>query len=223
MPSNRTAKKVYYISFTPAGSTDAIKYVFKSNALSGAGIKAADLTALGITALTATPADSSGYVMSPNSPKPPRFTKSDATNGSTTSFCDPTKVSTANAAGWVRSKLGKQRGVIVPGSGKKKVTVYVELPGVNYAWNMNVDLYTAIAADLDDLGIKVPTTGAEKASLVWGSSSPIPARVQKTVVTAGADGDPDTADTYTTFCSQASEDSLTNGWSIIKPRVVFSL
>lgn len=223
MPLNRSGKKAYKIEFTPSGATDPIRYVFKSNALTGAGITADDLTALGITEVSAAPADPTGYVMSPNSPKPPRFTKKDAANGSTTSFCNPTKIATANAAGWTRSKLGKQRGVIVPGSGKKKVTVYVAVAGINYAWNMNVELYTDISADLDKLGIKVPTTGAEKASLVWGSSSPIPARVQKTVVTAGTGGAADTVDTFTTFCAQNKEDGLTNGWSIIAPRVAFSL
>lgn len=152
-----------------------------------------------------------------NSPKPRRARRLTA-DGWNSSFCaaTPASVITAlKAAGWNVSKRPKQRGIIT-GSTSRALTVYVDVRGIKYAWNMPRETYTTIGtAAITALGISL-ATGADIPTLVWGASLPRPAKAQF-FNPAG----PGNGDTLSTFVGQAQEDSLPAGWKLIAPRLMF--
>ncbi|MBW4680204.1 MAG: hypothetical protein KME19_08975 [Microcoleus vaginatus WJT46-NPBG5] len=203
MPLNYGDKKLFRVP-VPAGAGN-INYIYASNV----DLPAGDLTALGIVAvdLAAIPA---GSVFQCNSPKPPQARRFDTTRGWDSSFLAQTAVAAAKTAGWSISKRAEVSGVRI--SGGKTKTVYVEVGGVKYAWNIHTDRFTRLAAELAALGV-IAATQDDRPSLVWGATAPRPAEVSKIFTGAGG------SDLLTIFCAQNKEDTLPEGWSITKPRV----
>lgn len=190
-------------------------YAFETN------VDTNERVALGHTAITG--AYPAGSFIGANSPKPRRARRLSAT-GWNSSFVaeDPTTITALKADGWQVSRLPKRR-AIVPATmvSARVTTVFVQIAGIKYAWNMPRETFTKItAAVLTSLGVEVATQ-ADTNTLVWGAGIPKPARAQF-IVTAGGTGTPiDGQDILSTFVTPSIEDSLPAGWKIIKPRVVF--
>lgn len=143
-----------------------------------------------------------GLVIGANSPKPARATKKTAT-GSKSGFVGTTEIPTARAAGWKISR-SKRR---LAASGSRSKTVYVNIAGVKYAWQMSIENYQALSADREVLGIEDATANDV---LVFGASYPKPPRVAK-VVGAGTANET----TYSTFVDPDSLDNLPQGYELI--------
>lgn len=179
-------------------------------------------TALGHTAITGNyPA---GSFIGANSPKPRRARRSTPT-GWNSSFVSetPALITALKAAGWQVSRRPKRRAIIPSTMVSARVTtVFVQIAGIKYAWNMPRETFTKITqATLTALGVEVATQ-ADENTLVWGATIPKPARVQF-ILAAGGTGTPiDGQDVLSTFCTPSIEDSLPAGWKVIKPREVFN-
>lgn len=178
-------------------------------------------TALGHTAITG--AYPPGSFIGANSPKPRRARRLTATGWNSSFVAEsPTIITELKAAGWQVSRLPKRR-AIVPGTmaSARVTTVFVQIAGIKYAWNMPRETFTKITAVvLTSLGVEI-ATAADTNTLVWGASIPKPARAQFILATGGTGTPIDGQDVLSTFVTPSIEDSLPAGWKIIKPRVVF--
>lgn len=151
-----------------------------------------------------------------NSPKPrrARILTADGWNSSFIA-ATPAVIAAAKAAGWQVQKSTKRRG-LVPTSGTRATTVYVTVRGIKYAWNIpNETIATITQATLTALGVEI-ATAADLPTLVWGASTPVPAKA--TFFSAAGPGG---GDNLSTFVSQAQEDSLPTGWRLVSPRIMF--
>ncbi len=187
-----------------------VNYVFETN------VDTEERVALGHVAVT-TGTPPVGAFLGANSPKPRRARRLSET-GWNSSFCAEASVAALKAAGWQVGRAPKKRAIIT-GAASRSLTVYVTIGGIKYTWNMPRETYNKITPGIaTTLGIQVATS-ADTDTLVWGSSTPKPARVQATL-TGGTviDGQ----DILTTFCSATAEDSLPAGWRVIAPRIVFA-
>lgn len=204
MPLNKYDNKV----LVSVPLDNGLQYVFTTN------VDSAARTALGHAVVPATvPALA---FQGANSPKPRRARKLTA-DGWNSSFITSvaTTVAAAKLAGYQVSGTPKKRG-LVPTSGARSTTVYVVVRGIKYAWNMPNESITAITpATLTLLGIEI-ATATDLPTLVWGASLPRPAKAKFFNPTGPGGGD-----VLSTFVSQAKEDSLPQGWRLIKPRIMF--
>ncbi len=190
-------------------------YAFETN------VDTEERVALGHTPITG--AYPPGSFIGANSPKPRRARRLSAT-GWNSSFCaeTPTIITALKAAGWQVGRPPKKR-AIIPSTllSARVVTVFVQIAGIKYAWNMPRETFTKITqAILTLLGVEV-ATNADTDTLVWGSTIPKPARAQFILTTGGTGTPIDGQDTLSTFVTPSIEDSLPAGWKIIKPRVLF--
>lgn len=203
MPLNYGDKKLFSVPI-PSAAGD-IAYIYGSNV----DLPAGDLTTLGITAvdLAAIPARA---VYQCNSPKPPQARRFSTTRSWDSSFVAQGQVAAAKAAEWAISRRAVQSGVRI--SGGRTKTVYVTVGGINYAWNIHLERYTRLSAELTALGISAATQD-DRPGLVWGSTAPRPAQVSKAFTGPGG------TDFVTVFCAQNKEDTLPEGWVITRPRV----
>lgn len=135
-----------------------------------------------------------------NSPKIPRVSVI-VGNRKKTTLCN---AAVASAAGNVLTPRNQFKGIA--STTAKVVSCYVEIYGIKYAWNMPRWQYDKISGELSALGIELATK-VDIPTLVWGASAPYPARAEK-FDAAGEDN----GNTYGTFCSQAKEDDLPEGW-----------
>ena len=183
-------------------------YVFQTN------VDASARTALGHVAVPDTvPALA---FQGGESPKPRRAKRLTA-DGWNSSFIaeTPAVITAARASGYQVSKAGKRRGR-VPSAGSRATTVYVNVRGIKYAWNIpNESLATMTQATATALGISI-ATAADEATLVFGASIPKPA-----VATFFSAAGPGGGDQLSTFIDQSKEDTLPTGWRIKKPRIMF--
>lgn len=183
-------------------------YVFATN------VDSVARTALGHTPVPAvTPALA---FQGGNSPKPKRarILTADGWNSSFITSVAAT-VATAKAAGWQVQKTTRKRG-LVPTSGSRATTVYVTVRGIKYAWNMPKEsIATITQASLTALGVNI-ATAADLNTLVWGASTPVPAKA-----TFFNPAGPGGGDNLSTFVGQAEEDSLPTGWRLVRPRIMF--
>lgn len=165
-----------------------------------------------------------GAFIGANSPKPRRARRLTAT-GWNSSFCaeTPAVITALKAAGWQVGRPPKKRAVIPATLASARVTtVFVQIAGIKYAWNMPRETFTKITqATLTLLGVET-ATNADTNTLVWGASIPKPARAQFILTTGGTGGTAiDGQDILSTFVTPSIEDSLPAGWKIVKPRIVF--
>ena len=144
-----------------------------------------------------------------NYPRLPRLVITTAT-GKKSTYCNE---ATATGKGDIITPKRAYAKVILAAAGKKVISCFVETLGIKYAWNMPRWQYDLISADFTTLGI-AECTKADTVQYVWGSSAPYPARASK-FDTNGTEG----GNTYTTFCAQAQENGLTNGWAIVSDSV----
>lgn len=190
-------------------------YAFETNVDTG------ERASLGHTAITG--AYPAGSFIGANSPKPRRARRLTAT-GWNSSFVaeNPTTIAALKAAGWQVSRPPKRR-AIIPATmvSARATTVFVQIAGIKYAWNMPRETLTKITPQvLTSLGVEI-ATNIDTNTLVWGASIPKPARAQF-ILAAGGTGTPiDGQDILSTFVTPSMEDSLPAGWKIIQPRVVF--
>ncbi|NJR63778.1 MAG: hypothetical protein HC769_36445 [Cyanobacteria bacterium CRU_2_1] len=120
----------------------------------------------------------SGVVFGANSPKPARMRKTRDTGRSNSSYVDAGSRSTASTAGWRLVKRARARGA----GGRLSKTVYVKMAigglNVQYAWNMPLELYNALASERAALGIKDVSSTEDRFDLVFGCN-PKPPRAYK--------------------------------------------
>lgn len=142
-----------------------------------------------------------GLVIGCNSPKPGRATKKRATGGRESGFYSNgavDKTADLKAAGW-KLTTGRRR---YPGNSKVSKALYVEIGGVNYAWNCTLPTDGLPAAYLEAAGAaEIP---ADKL-VVWGCDYPKPA-VIATEIAPGK--------VFSSFCSPAKIDTLPDGWEV---------
>lgn len=191
-----------------------LTYVFQGNVV--ASVK----TDLGITDFVP-PANMTaavaltGHVHKCSYPKPRRATKTDAT-GSDSSFLSST-ISPA-PSGYEIGKGAKTKKIFLPSGNAKVVSVFVEILGIKYAWNMPKWQYIAIGAERSGLGIENCDEN-DIDDYVWGASLPKPARVSKII--AGVGG----SDRITTFCGKYTSGitvgTLPAGWFVSAPAKTF--
>ncbi|MCC3473981.1 MULTISPECIES: hypothetical protein [unclassified Microcoleus] len=192
-------------------------YAFETN------VDTEERASLGHTAITA--AYPPGSFIGANSPKPRRARRLTAT-GWNSSFCaeTPAVITALKAAGWQVGLPPKKRAIIpLTLVSARVVTVFVQIAGIKYAWNMPKETFNKITqATLTLLGVEI-ATNADKDTLVWGSTIPKPARAQFILTTGGGGANTpiDGQDTLTTFVTPSIEDSLPAGWKIIKPKIIF--
>lgn len=151
-----------------------------------------------------------------NSPKPKRARKltADGWNSSYITSVAAT-VTAAKLAGYQISNTPRSRG-LVPTSGARSVTVYVTVRGIKYAWNIPKETRDTITpAVLTTLGVEI-ATAADLSTLVWGATLPRPAKAQFFNPTGPGGGD-----VLSTFVGQAEENSLPDGWRLVRPRIMF--
>lgn len=199
---------VYATIGTGAG---ALKYVFETN------IPSTLYNDLGLTAIPDITKVGTGAFYAANAPKPRRARKKNTATGYDSSFISDGTVQTARAAGWVVTPPRK-RAIIPKGTtNAKSFTVFVNILGIKYAWNIATETATKLTdATMTALGIEVATK-TDEPSLVWGASVPKPARVQL-IIEAGTDG----ADVITTFIDPLKEDNLPAGFKVVKPKVTWA-
>lgn len=209
MPNNKYQNK----DEVSVAMENGLIYVFETN------VDTEERVALGHVPIAGTVPDNA--FKGGNDPKPRRAKRLTA-DGWNSSFCaeSPATVITAlKAAGWQVGRPQANRGIIT-GATARAVTVYVLVRGIKFAWNMPAETRASIIASgttLEALGIQV-ATAADVSTLVWGASLPRPAKVQFKRTTTPLGGG---SDIITTYCGQAQEDNLPDGWKIIKPRLKF--
>lgn len=203
MALNYADKTLFRVPITSANGT--INYIYQSNV----DLPAGDLTILGVVAVdpAAIPA---GSVFQANSPKPARMRRFNPTRLHDSSFVASAQIGAAKADDW--TVAAKAQYAPVKTSGGRTQTVYVEVGGIRYAWNMHSERIARLSASLAALGITIATQN-DRASLVWGATAPKPAQASTTL--AGVGG----TDVITVFVGQAEEDNLPTGWTITKARV----
>jgi hypothetical protein len=130
-------------------------------------------------------------------------------------------LATAQLAGWKKTKKKYVKSSrFIPT--KRKRPVFVNTNGINRAWMIHVDLYNAIQADLQALGVNDcdPDTPNEYA---WGCTYPMPAVAVKIVNTPVAqDGSGGGSDTFRTFVDDARRDSLPAGYVLVSDVATFA-
>ena len=192
-----------------------VVYAFETN------VDTEERVSLGHTAVTG--AYPPGSFLGANSPKPRRARRLSST-GWNSSFCAevPATIAALKANGWQVSRPPKKR-AIVPATlaSARVVTVFVQIAGIKYTWNMPRETFTKITpAVLTSLGVEI-ATNADVDTLVWGSRIPKPARAQFIVTASGTPAPIDGQDVLTTFVTPSIEDSLPAGWKIVKPKILF--
>lgn len=195
-------------------------YAFETN------VDTEERVALGHTAITG--AYPPGSFIGANSPKPRRARRLSGA-GWNSSFCaeTPAVITALKAAGWQVGRPPKKR-AIIPATlaSARVVTVFVQIAGIKYAWNMPKETFNKITqAILTLLGVE-NATNVDLNTLVWGSTIPKPARAQFILTNGGGPVGPggaaiDGQDTLTTFVTPSIEDSLPAGWKIIRPKILF--
>lgn len=167
------ARTMRYVPVTIAGYS--FNYAFLSNVDDSASTPLGHVLYDGSAAL---PAET---VVGANSPKPARASKQGVS-----SWIASSAISNARSLGWKITRRARQRGArqygafpgIVPTRGA--TTVYVTVRGIFYAWKMpNYQILEIEATDVNELGLKVPSTDADVVKLVYGASFPLPGRAVK--------------------------------------------
>ena len=191
-------------------------YAFETN------VDTDERTALGHTPITGDTYPPGSFIGA-NSPKPRRAKRRVSTGWNSSFVAEvPAIIAALKAAGWQVSRRPKRR-AIVPATMVSALvtTVFVQIAGIKYAWNMPRETFTKITqATLTALGVEVATQ-ADTDTLVWGASIPKPARAQFILAEGGTGTPIDGQDILSTFVTPSIEDSLPAGWKVIKPRVVF--
>lgn len=182
MPSYTRGKKREALTFVAVNTK--ILYGFKTKDLASiGGVSSSDLTALGHLTATAANAQSGKIlVVGAGAPKPPRVTKklpnaAAGTQGSVSTFCANSALSTALAAGWSLAKQG--RGVMLKAASSSRATLTVIATlsnGAKYAFPMNKADFDQYGSQLGLESSAAITTTAEKDSLVRGSTVPRPGK-----------------------------------------------
>ncbi|MEC4804429.1 MAG: hypothetical protein SAJ12_10515 [Jaaginema sp. PMC 1079.18] len=184
-----------------------VRYGFRTS------VKGTTSTALGhVAGLTAAGTLAAGVVLGANSPKPPRATKIDSSEGYESSFFSYDKLADLRGDPSWTLTAGRLR---KPRISKRSNMVGVSARGVTsgtytYAWVMPKAQYVLLGnTGRTNLGIfDIDDSNYTKA--LFGINRPKPPRVRGT-----AGPDPATAKTITTFIGSGKVDNPPAGWNLI--------
>lgn len=214
MPSYTRGQLRDILTFVKVNANLWYGFVTKDFAsITGLGITAADITALGHTTPAAVPVAGLRCIGS-QSPKPPVMSKVINRNpgvseqGKVSTFAAYNAIETAEAKGWRIVRPG--RGVTFSNNARTIAVAAVTSSGLNYVWPVN-------AADANNfaeaLGLKLPgsMSDTERSKSITGTRYPRPAKLKKKLQGGG---------TRTLFCSANKVDeALAAGWELVQAEI----